>query len=300
MGQEAAAPAQPLEPGSADSTPPAPLTPEPAPAAPAPAPQPEPSPDATPEPQAEPEGAAPPETPEPVAWAELRETSDVLDHEAFAEPLEAIRTESHAKGTKEGHATAQRRMQGFLQQQTGHSKDIAEGIGTLARSLLRLQKQDGLDIGALDQLMEEHKGSLQAVSGIHYDGGKWDGARGLWKTIADAVGDTDIEAEFDSRIQAMRQGMPDAEIGKEIMESLTAAATKPLKDEIRELKLKVQRTEVEAAARAKNGQPQPAEVTGAGGGTGGQIASLAAARVAHANGDIDNAAMRAFKVRFRE
>ena len=113
---------------------------------------------------------------------------------------------------------------------------------------------------------------MAALGRIGHEGSYWQGLRTAVQSIAAAAKNEGLGEEFLSRMELVRNAPPDGQADgtyfDDLVGQLVKAAKKPLEDEIRELKAKTTRLDVERKAAEKNGQPQAVNaLPGRGGGT---------------------------------
>lgn len=224
-----------------------------------------------------PEGTETP--PEQPAWAGLSSREEVLELPEFKEHVSKREESARDEGRSETH----RRMQPFLERQTGHIQQVAKNTQEMRDALLDLQDSGNIDVAELNKWLRRNSDTIAALNGVYGEAGKWAGVRGLLQQLSQAAGNPELVSRFDSRINEISHsnwdyGDPDPHIWGDMFKAFTASAVRPVQEKLDEAHAKILRLETENNHLKRNGQPVAAAVTGtAGGAQGPSPAEYAAA-----------------------
>ncbi len=209
-------------------------------------------------------GAEKPEEAPPRPWAEVETTDALFEHESVAPILSERLDVAREEGQKTGQSDALARLQPLHDKNLGTLTAIAEGVDAVQNGLRRMVRAGLIEENQLNDLMEDHKGAFEGMRGVHQEIGKWSGANGVISGLAQALNSTEFRSEFTTRLGSMERGLADEKVWPDIVKAISDAVVKPLKTEIKELKAKAERVEVEHRAAARSETKPPADVAGAG------------------------------------
>ena len=123
-----------------------------------------------------------------------------------------------------------------------------------------------LDGAEAQRFKDDNKEMFDAISGVHQEGGRWEGINSVIANLAEAAGDKDMLTDLAQRINDVRTNVveTDPTFYTDLVDRVVTAKTKPLTDEITELKAKAERLEglVIEAKRKADGGPAPEQATG--------------------------------------
>lgn len=212
--------------------------------------------------------------PEPPAWAEVSEASELFELEGV-KPLHEERVNTAREAAKkEGASETHRRMQPLIDRQQDTVRDINDKVGQFTSQwnrLTRAKDAEGnptVDPARLQDLLDDNRDAFGALSGMHRTEGVWSGAAGLVKELGDAMKSDTLASDFRPRLERLQRGDTDSAIFTDMVEAIADSSKKPLQDELREAKAQITRLESEAREVQRNGQPAPANPPGGGGGLG--------------------------------
>lgn len=215
------------------------------------------------------EGGDPkPETPPAPAWAAISDREELFAHEEIAPHI----TEREDAARNTGRTEALETMRESYQEREGRLNRIDGSMNRFLSSFHKLTRAGpegeapAISATALGDLMEEHSEAFAALTGEHQEAGKWVGAAGLINGLAEAAESEDFGNKFRARLTKMQRGLSDPAIFTDMVSAISAAAKKPLQEEIKELNAKVERVGVEARAEKRNGTEPPATPAGTAGG----------------------------------
>ena len=292
---------QPLAP-SADTPPSGPAA-EVAPSPPAEKPEAAPGPEAAPS-EGEPEAPGTEVEPPTPAWAKTASLEELFDLGEVKSRLEERDKGVLERGQQEGAKETQRRLQPILQKHEAHLASINKGLGEFVTSWNRLAKNGALDKDAIEELIEGHETTFNALRGVYAEQGHWGGVDGTIAEMLNSAGVSDRHPEFQQRLDNLRNGLSDPTVVGDLLDVLVEAKLKQERErwEKEEGKQVAERVEATIRAEKRSAEKPPAEPKGGGaGGRGaGKYTNLNEARNAHAKGEIDNAEMRRAKLRFRQ
>ncbi len=255
-------------------------------------------------PQETPPADAPPEKPgdgEPVVEGDEAGAEPVADESPYKglsddevwdhETLKPRREEADAAAEKRGRVAVQERVQGHVRRQSGQLESIDGKLQSFTDSWNDLVQGDAVEAADVKALMREHRDTFAAIKGQHQTLGAQSGVKNAVMTV---IGDNpELTSDYQTRLDNVFQyGLDDDTFYSDLRASLAEAETKPLRDEIKELKFKNTRLEAEATAAGRVEGKPPAKPQGGGALTAGSYKTKAEARKLHTENKITSAQMK--------
>ena len=241
--------------------------------------------DAPPEPGAE----QPPEGGEPGAESPYAKLSDdeIWDHDTF----KPRREEADVAAEKRGRVAVQERVQGHVRRHSGQLESIDGKLESFTESWNDLVQGGTIDAADVKALLREHRDTFAAVKGQHQALGSQSGIKNAVMTV---IGDNvELASDYQTRLDNVFQyGLDDDTFYVDLRASLAEAETKPLKAEIKDLKLKNTRLEEEAKAAGRVDGKPPAKPQGGGALTATTYKTKVEARKLHTENKITSAQMK--------
>ncbi len=232
------------------------------------------------------------------SWRKAESIGDVLKHEAFAVPWK----DREEEGYKRGRAANEKQSQ-QINAQNGRIAKInssSEAFQKTWETITDAVKAGELDAAEARRFKDDNKEMFDALGGLHQESGWWAGRDNVIKSLAATVEDEGLYTDFASRMNDVRTGViegDDTTFYADLLDRVVTAKTKPLADEITELKAKAERLEgeVKQAERKADGGPAPEQATGGLIGLGTQPKNEQEAINWHATGKWTSQRIRAWR-----
>ena len=198
------------------------------------------------------------------SWRKAESIDDVLKHEAFAVPWKDREEEGYQRGRAANEKVLQHinAQNGRIGKVNSASEAFLKGWETVTAAV----KAGDLDVADAQRFKDDNKEMFDAMSGIYQEGGRWEGIQSVIEAVADAAGDKGMLTDLAQRINDVRTNVveTDPTFYTDFVDRVVTAKTKPLTDEITELKAKAERLEgeVKQAERKADGGPAPEQATG--------------------------------------
>lgn len=211
-------------------------------------------------------------------WREetIESEEGILAHESLQPILEERDNKSFKRGRSETHG----RMQGFLETQTTLIKSIDVGIQQFVTDWQDLQEDADKDtVKGLNRLLRTHKPVFDSLRGLHQEGGRWSGAKGIVAELGSITGDPTLFTEFGPRLDHLSQGDTDPSLFSDLLSSITKSAQEAW-EKVERPKLEAQiKKRLEAQARNTTRQDKKPPVKPAGGGGGTETSAKSSSQV---------------------
>ncbi len=204
------------------------------------------------------EAGAPPASDD--SWRKAVSVEEVLKHESFSVPMKTREEEGYKRGRD-----ATEKVEQYISSQNaqlGRANATSEAFTKGWNEIVQAVKDGIVPLEQIEQLQENHGPMIDALRGVHQEGGRWDGVNSVIANLALAVEDAELGTEFATRSHDVRTKVieEDSSFFSDFADRLVGAKNKPLQDENTELKAKTQRLEEEITQlkrTVENGPPPP-------------------------------------------
>lgn len=198
------------------------------------------------------------------SWRKAESAEDALKHEDFS----VLWKDREDEGYKRGRAANEKVLQ-HINAQNGRIAKVnstSEAFLKTWETVTEAVTAGTLDRAEAQRFKDDNKEMFDSISGIHQEGGRWEGISSVITNLAEAAGDKEMLTDLAQRINDVRTNVVDNDptFYTDLVQRVVDAKTKPLTDEITELKAKAERLEgeVKQAERKADGGPAPEQATG--------------------------------------